>query len=138
MKNIKLVIMLISCLVLSEIVYCQQNHPSTTLTSADYLRKSKNQKAAGWLILGGGILTTTVGIGIFLGKGALGAETGDLIIPAIGLGMTFGSIPFFTSSRKNARISATLSLETQPVFIPQQRPVILSNPPALTIKIGIR
>jgi hypothetical protein len=74
MKNVKWAIVLISCLVLRVPGYCQQDYHPTYLTSADYIKKSKNQQAAGWLMLGGGIIITTVGLGIFFGKVFLGCR----------------------------------------------------------------
>ncbi|TMI86735.1 MAG: hypothetical protein E6H06_20540, partial [Bacteroidetes bacterium] len=54
----------INCLVLLIVVlatFGQQNNPSLNLPKQDYLQKSKHQKTAAWIMLGGGAILFSVG-----------------------------------------------------------------------------
>jgi len=96
-------------LLLSATAFSQQSNPSKPLTRADYLQKSKNQKTAGWILLGSGAVLSVTGLVIYRnsiedsnnpfeflkGKGA-GAS-------AIGFLAMAGSIPLFIASGKNRR-----------------------------------
>ena len=107
-----------------------------------YLQKSKNQRTAGWVLLGAG-----AGIGIigaivsaealsedwFFGDSKK-SDTG-FIIGAVGAARSLASIPFFLSARKNSRKAAQLSLESQRYFIPGQE--FLGIQPALSLKIEL-
>jgi len=132
------IILLISCfLVLTVASYSQQNHPSKPLTYDDYMKKSKDQKNAGWLMLGGGVLMISVGTLIIFGKGIFGADDTDSILPLVGAGTAIGSIPFFISSGNNKRKAGHINLGFQPETFPGQSPIILGAQPAITIKIGL-
>src|SRR5215831_6211648 len=45
--------------------FCQQVDSLKSIASADYLRKSKNQKTAAWVLLGGGIAMAITGTVIY-------------------------------------------------------------------------
>ena len=62
----KLLFSIVILLVLNSGSFYQQNNPSPTLTKQDYLKKSKNQKTAAWIVLGGGIVLTSAGMAIGL------------------------------------------------------------------------
>lgn len=93
-----------------------------------YLQKSKNQRTAGWVLLGAG-----AGIGIIGAIVSAEALTEDwffgdskksdtgLIIGAVGAASSLASIPFFISARKNSRKAAQLSLDSPRYIIPGQK-----------------
>ncbi|MFI5131177.1 MAG: hypothetical protein ACHQFX_14340, partial [Chitinophagales bacterium] len=68
-------------LILSATSFSQQTDPSTPMTRADYLQKSKNKKTAAWVLLGGG--TVLIGAGFLIGARAESsfddAATGGII-----------------------------------------------------------
>jgi hypothetical protein len=115
-----------------------QTTPSTPFSKEDYLQKSKTQKTTGWVFLSAGIAITAVGVIGFNNTyddwndnstdtyGAL-VLTGPLI--------ALGSIPFFISSGSSARKAATLSLNYQPILIPNQDSLAQSSQPALSVTI---
>src|SRR5438045_9207630 len=83
--------------------FSQQTNPSAPLNQ-DYLKKSKNQKTAAWVLLVGGI--ALVGIGVLIGDQKQStfddAATGG-VIAGIGILSTIGSIPLFIASGRNKR-----------------------------------
>jgi hypothetical protein len=115
-----------------------QTTPNTPFTKEDYLQKSKNQKTTGWVFLSAGIAITAVGVIGFNNTYDDWSDNstdtyGALILsgPLIAL----GSIPFFISSGSNARKAATLSLNYQPILIPNQGSLAQSSQPALSVTI---
>src|SRR6187455_2516654 len=84
--------------------FCQKTNDTIPAVKTDYLLKSKNQKTAAWVLLGGG--TALIGIGFLIGdsKNATfdDAATGA-VLGGIGLLSTIGSIPLFIASGKNKR-----------------------------------
>ena len=76
--------------------FCQKTNDSVPVIKTDYLTKSKNQKTAGWVLLGGG--TALIGIGFLVGDSK--ESTFDDAI---------GSIPLFIASGKNKRKALNMS-----------------------------
>ena len=112
-------------------VFCQ----STTSIQTDYLQKSKKQKTAAFVLLGGGALLTIVGT-------AIGANRWDDELVSIvnegendrsymaggimmvtGLVAMVGSVPLFIASSRNKKkahaANASIKLETMPVVCRQ-------------------
>jgi hypothetical protein len=113
----------------------------TALTKNDYLKKSKNQKTAGWVMLRGGVVIGVVGAILFsenfeiLSDGNdASADTGGALF-LIGAGSTLGSIPFFISSAHNAGKAASLSISTHDILRPLRNSFIANTQPALTFRI---
>jgi hypothetical protein len=126
---------------LSTIAFSQQNAPTPTWPSNDdYLKKSKNQKTAAWILLGGG--TALIGAGYLFGSGkraSLGDAVGGIGISAIGALSALVSIPFFIASGKNKSramaATALLEIQSSPAF---QGPTRLNTLfPAASIKIRL-
>lgn len=85
-----------------------------------YLTRSKNQKAVGWILLGGG--TALIGAGFLIGdrKESTFSEAGTgVVMGGVGLLSVFGSIPLLIASGKNKRrakaATAFFKMETIPV-----------------------
>ena len=127
-------------LILSATSFSQQTNPSQTLTRADYLTKSKNQKSAAWSLLGGG--TALIGIGLLIGTGHEAslndAATGG-VMAVIGALSAIGSIPLFlASARNNSKamdVKAFFKMERAPIF--QNYSMVHTFYPALSIKIKL-
>ncbi len=121
---------------------------STALSKDYYLKKSKNKKTVGWLMLGGGVAMTTIGIIIASGQtndrlndpfgvDPFSGNEGAAIVAVAGLASALGSIPFFISSAKNARKAAMISFNNQKVLFPQQNTFVLKTQPTLTLKLRL-
>ncbi len=100
------------------------------LSKDHYLKKSKTQKTIGWVLLGGGGAATIIGLtfasnNVFenIGKD----EHPEEALFYTGIAMMGVSIPFFISSAKNARKSATISFNNQRVLFPQQNTFVSSH-----------
>jgi hypothetical protein len=90
-------------------------------TKEYYITKSRHQKTIGWIMLGGGVALTGLGIAIgaaetidyALGSSSnTGAGTAFVIV---GAASTLGSIPFFISAGHNKSKAAELAFNMQPV-----------------------
>jgi len=116
-----------------------QTTPSTPFSKEDYLQKSKKQKTAGWIFLAGGTALTVVGV---IGFSSTYDDWDDNSTDAYGYLMlggpliALGSIPFFISSGSNARKAATLSLNYQPILVPNQGSLVQNSQPSLSLKIN--
>ena len=118
--------------------FCQMTNDSVPDIKTHYLVKSKNQKTAAWVLLGGG--TALIGIGFLIGDNKNStfddAATGALLA-GIGVLSTIGSIPLFIASGKNKRkamnASAFIKLETVP--LPQKQSFVQNSYPAFSVNI---
>ncbi|MFV5686366.1 hypothetical protein ACM55I_13060 [Flavobacterium sp. GB2R13] len=115
-----------------------QTIPNNEFSKEYYLKKSKNQKTTGWILLSGGTIMTVVGaIGFsdswYSNSNATADAYGFIMLGGVVSGL--GSIPFFIMSGNNARKAATISLINQPVFSPMQGSLVLNSQPALSLKI---
>jgi hypothetical protein len=75
----------------------------------EYLYKSKRQKTNGWILLGGGLATTFLGIAVGNAgtlNGTSGGGSGGAVMALAGIGAMVGSIPVFISAGKNKRRAA--------------------------------
>lgn len=90
--------------------FCQKTNDSVPAVKTDYLTKSKNQKSAAWVLLGGG--TALIGAGFLIGDSKNStfddAATGA-ILAGIGVLSAIGSIPLFIASGKNKRKALNMS-----------------------------
>ena len=110
---------IILCTVLLAITatsFSQETNPSKPVTRADYLKKSKNQKTAAWILLGGG--TVLIGTGFLIGdreESSFDDAGTGVVIAGIGVLSMISSIPLFIASAKNKKrgmaISAYLKME---------------------------
>ena len=111
-RVMKIFILFIAFLLFSSNLWSQNT--AVVPNSKDYyLQKSNNQKRAGWVLLGGGALLTTVGgigfienFGIFTSNSTADGY-GFLFLTGIVSGLA--SIPVFISSGNNARRAATIT-----------------------------
>ncbi|MBL0129819.1 MAG: hypothetical protein IPP43_00775 [Chitinophagaceae bacterium] len=113
------------------------------MTKQDYLQKSKHQKTAAWILMGGG--ATLLLTGIVIPKGAL-THSGFLddtykndgikdAFDLTGIVSMLGSIPFFIASSKNKKKAASLSFKNEPIPKLQKNSFVYRTIPALTLKI---
>jgi hypothetical protein len=132
-------------------VLCQPTNTPVSPVQTDYLKKSKHQKTAAWILLGGGAVFATTGLAI--GVNSAANEIGTIITTGhedksfvagevlfyTGFAAMLGSIPLFIISSRNKRkaniSSAFLKMETIPVM--QQTGFVSRRYPAISIKISI-
>ena len=143
-------IVILLLLTLSVASFGQTTESSKTLTSFDYLKKSKKQNTAAWIFLGSGFTVSATGLIISV-VGAVdefaGAITGEksntfeagAAIFYVGLASMLTSIPFFIASSKNkkraAGISASFKLETRSMV--KQGSMMNSPYPAVALKMNL-
>jgi len=119
----------------------------------DFLQKSKNQKTAAWILLGGGVILETVGIlqagmddmGTLVNgfSNALGGQnviedsSDGTALMIVGGAAMLGSIPLFVSASKNRQKGYSVSFKSQPLDMPRLSSKAGKNIPALTISIPL-
>jgi hypothetical protein len=136
----KKILLFITVLALSVRSFAQQTDPPQLSVKETYLKKSKNQKTAAWVLLGGGV--ALIGAGFLIGDGKESsfddAATG-VIMGGIGTLSMIGSIPLFLASSKNKRraMKATTSIKMERAFYAQGHTFMTTNYPALQIKISL-
>ena len=120
--------------------FSQQTNLKQTLTLTDYLKKSKNQKTAAWILLGGG--TALIVTGLLIGtqnEASLdNAATGGVIVVA-GAASVIGSIPLFIASGKNKRrgMAAVSYFKMVDISAIQGYRIIHTSYPALSVNIRL-
>ena len=130
--------------------YGQQTITEAPAVKTDYLKKSKKQKTAAWILLGGGAIVSTIGtviasnnvvdeIGsLFDGTHDAGYATGVSLM-GVGIAAMAGSIPLFIASGKNRRkaIAASVSIDIKRNYRAESFTVKSSACPALTLKLSL-
>lgn len=104
----KIIVLLLLTSILSD------TYGQTTLTKQDYMKKSKNQKTAAWILLGGG---TAAGIGgvLWATSNLFSKDSGPEILVAMGGAAVIGSIPLFIAAGRNKHTAMNLSFRFQQV-----------------------
>lgn len=118
--------------------------PKKELTKQEYLKKSKSQRTAGGIILGGGAILIGAGLATSLGNGLANAfrlespknNSGD-VLTVLGVISIAGSIPLLISSGKNKRRAFSLSVKNQPSQVLQNNRLYTKMTPSLTFKINL-
>ena len=125
--------------------FSQQTIPTPTRTRADYLQKSKKQKTAAWLLLGGGFLLGTGGMFMALENTFGDSRNYHISKTKIGVTMFYaggfavaGSIPIFIAAARNKGRSMSIGLKMEKTPIIQQSFLINTQYPAVSIKITMR
>jgi hypothetical protein len=129
MKKITIYFLLLALPVTS---FCQKINDSVPVIKTDYLAKSKNQKTAAWILLGGGV--ALIGTGFIVGdskNSSFDDAAFGALLAGIGTLSAIGSIPLFIASGKNKRramkASALIKMETVPL-IQKQSYIKISYP----------
>ncbi len=134
------IIILITCLlVLSATAFSQQTNSSKPVTKSDFLKKSKHQKTAAWIMLGSGTVVTFIGAGLIIVENDVGdgASVGSIILTCAGGSAMLGSLFLFEASSKNKRNALSLSFKNE--FAPQIHPngFVYRAVPSLNLKINL-
>lgn len=138
-------ILFVTMLIIAVSTFSQQTNPSPSLTKADYMQKSKKQKTAALVLLGGG--ATFVLTGILIPKGDLIHE-GWLdnsykndgikgVFELTGILSMIGSIPLFTASGKNKKRAMSISFQNETIPQIQNNSLVYSSVPSVSLKINL-
>lgn len=130
-------------LIVANIAFSQQVNPPPTFTNQDYLQKSKHQKTAAKILLGGGGVLFFTGslialndIGnLFSGK-VNNPALAEILLLTGGAAMVT-SIPLFIASSKNKKKAMSMSLGNQSVPQIKNNSFVYRTIPSLTIKISL-
>ena len=132
--------------------FCQQINPAPALTKQDYLEKSKKQKTAAWILLGGGAALMITGSILSLNE-MEDDYSNDPYNPfaplteadfdgpewaaTIGIFAGLGSIPLFIASSRNKRKAMSLSLKNEQ-FQSIKNSSLVSRPmPAVSLRVKL-
>ena len=98
----KMVIIFLMLLILSIAVFSQETTSSQSLTKEDYLTKSRHQKTAAWILLGGGVAMFAIAAPGNVSFDALG------VLVVVGTVATLSSIPLFIARDATKERQGTL------------------------------
>ena len=135
---------LVSVLILMAFSSFSQTLPSNVKTKEYYLNRSRHQRTISWIMLGGGVALTAIGIGVAQVEAVnyiLGSsKSGNIgsILAVVGVASALGSIPLFISAAHNRHKAAILTFNMQKVPI-----LCIANnrtkfQPALTLKVSFK
>lgn len=138
------------------LLFAQSTEKDLPPVKTDYLKKSKNQKTAAWILLGGGFALTTTSIliatpkatedlayglgGLFVGQTEPQNDyTVENILFITGTAAMLGSIPLFIASKKNKKkaMNMTTDIKMEKATIFEQHSFVQSSYPALAFKINL-
>ena len=129
---------LLSFAMLMTIVFSTFSQQTTTtippLTKADYLKKSKSQKTAAWIMLGSTVAIIGIAAPGNISFDALGA------LVAVGALSAAGSITLFIASGRNKRkaMTATTYLKMQALPVAGGNSFVQKSYPSLAVKLNLK
>ncbi len=113
---------------------------SQNIDKTGYLQKSKNQKTAAWILLGGGVGISVLGLTQInvagSNSGTVNNTTGTAIL-ATGVVASLTSIPFFVASQKNKKKALSLSFKTEKMQQLIHAGYVNKYVPSLNFTIGL-
>ena len=130
----------IPLLIFQSLAFGQQINSKQPLTRVDYLKKSKNQNTAAWVLLAGGFTILTItGISISNNLDFTGTKdyTSSEVATGLSVAMVIGSIPLFIASGKNKRKSFILSFKNERMHQISKTGLVYQAVPSLNLKIGL-
>ena len=133
MKTIRL---LLALLLVSSVLVGQ-----TKEFSKDYfLQKSKKQKTAAWILLGGGTAIAVGGFATFDSSWDSGSDsTTDIagVIGTVGFLTSLASIPHFISAGKNKKTAMSITFNYKPVYLSNDNLAETQSYPTMSLKIKL-
>ena len=142
MKKIILCTMLMA---IGATTFCQETNPTTPLTRADYLLKSKKQKTFAWILAGTGVGVMVVAVATVSEKDAAnylfqtdnsGFNTSATLF-AIGGIISLSSIPLFIASGRNKRKGMRLTFKNERTPQIHKSSFVYRYVPSLSLKISL-
>ena len=136
--------------------FCQSTSNNLPAIKTDYFKKSKNQKTAAWILLGGGFALSTTSVllaspkveedyinifaGVFLAEPAPGNNyTAETILLVAGTAAMLGSIPLFIASGKNKKraMNMAMNIKMEKATIIERHSFVQGSYPAIALKINL-
>jgi len=116
--------------------FSQQTNPSNALTREQYLQKSKHQKTAAWILLGGGIALGVTGV--IVDASNWESSGGDVLLVLGGVSI-ISSIPLFIASGKNKKraMAASAYFKMEKTQVVHQLSFSQRAFPAVSLKINL-
>jgi len=124
-------------LVITVISFSQQNEPTNATVNVDYLKKSKNQKTAAWILTSGGAIAIAGAFAHDLSN--IFTDTNSLTgVYIAGAAMISGGVILFTASARNKRKAASSTVSFRTGIMMETSMIRGSNKnfPALNVAIG--
>lgn len=129
----KKAILFTALLIISTSSFSQQTESTQPLTKEDYLKKSKSQKTAGFVLLGIGVACIAI------------AAPGDVsfgVLPVLvigGAGAAVGSILLFSAASRNKRkaMKMTASIDAKKIPNVSSSGILYNSYPAISFKIKL-
>jgi len=112
-----------------------QNH-----TKEGYQLKAKRQKTIGWVLLGGGVATSFIGLSQLNFAGSRDGEvnnTPGAILFFTGVAATTTSIPVFSSSKRNREKAMSLSFKNEMTPQIKNSSMAYKTIPAVSFKMSL-
>ena len=135
MKKIIICAML---LIIATATFSQQSKSSPFLTKQDYLRKSKHQKIAAWVLLPVGTAMILTGTYSVIASPYFDLPTTPgIIIIGMGAASVLGSIQLFHASRENKKKGMSLSFKNETIQQLQKSSFVYRPVPSLVLKIRL-
>jgi hypothetical protein len=118
--------------------FCQQTDFNHSLTQQDYLQKSKKQKTAAWILLGGGAAVAVGAAILDVSSDWTKSETPYLVAIFAGGASMIGSIPLFIASGRNKRkaMNASTYFEIRQNPVTTNTGLTLHSTPTLSLKLN--
>jgi hypothetical protein len=144
----KKIIIFTMLLIISVASFSQQTTATPPAVKTDYLKKSKNQKTAAWILMGGGSVLAAVGFVVILNEAVteIGnifettpqktSNTGEILFYP-GIAAMAGSIPLFIASHRNKKKGLSLSFKNETAPLLQKNSFVNHFVPSLTLKISL-
>jgi hypothetical protein len=137
-SNMKKIITCIALLILANSIYSQQSKPTATMTKNDYLQKSKHQKTAAWLFMGGGLGLTIGGLCDNSSDNFnKGDNTGKMVAIIAGVAAISVGTTFFITSANNKKKAESLSFRMERAPLMQQGNFVYRSYPALSFRLNL-
>ncbi len=133
----KKIIPFLALLLLSNSVFSQPGNPSPTLTKQDYLKKSKNQKTAAWIFMGGGIGLTILGIQADNRNDGKSESTGKAVAIVTGIAAICVGTTLFILATENKKRAGVISFRMEKAPLIQQRNFVYRSYPALSFRLDL-
>ena len=124
-------------LILVNSIHSQQSKPSPTLTKKDYLQKSKNQKTAAWIFMGGGIGLTILGTTEPDPNTGKSDNSRKTVLIVSGLAAVCVATTLFISATNNKNKAGALGFRMEKVPLIQQRNFVSHSYPALSYRLNL-
>ena len=122
-------------MVLATTALSQQNNPAPVLTKQDYLKKSKKQKTAAWILAGVGTLSVILGtIEVNPDYGENNNSSFFLVGGLVAIG---ASVPLFIASARNKKKGMSLSFKNNTVPRLRNNNLNNSSVPSISLRVGL-